>query len=52
MLFNDLPSYIFGNISIICGIIQIDQCNVTCVYPKSRGHSFQLLYFTIYYFKG
>jgi hypothetical protein len=41
--------YSFGNISIVSGVIQIDWCNVTCVYSKCRDHSYQLLYFTLDY---
>jgi hypothetical protein len=39
--------YIFGNISIISGILQIDRCKVTCVYSKCICHSYQPLYFTL-----
>ena len=42
--------YIFGNISIISGVIPIDQYKVTCVYSKCSGHSYQPLYFALDYY--
>ena len=36
--------------SEICGIEQLDQCKITFVYSKCRGHSYQPFYCTLDYY--